>query len=249
MADLTPDALLLAGMILVAAALYSSVGHGGASAYLAAMALVGTSHEVMKPTALTLNILVAGIATFRFWRAGRFCLRTFLVFTVASAPMALVGGYVSLPGTWYRKIVGLALLFAAWRLAFAGRGGETSEKRLVPLESALAIGAALGLLSGLTGVGGGIYLTPILILMRWSEPREAAGISAAFILVNSIAGFCGLLARLPALPTALPLWAIMACVGGLVGSTLGSRYFAGSTVRRVLAVVLLIAGSKLLWVA
>lgn len=244
--DMTSDSLLLTVLIFVGALLYSSVGHGGASAYLAAMALVGTAAEVMKPTALALNILVAGIGTFRFWRAGRFCLRTFTVFTVASAPMALLGGYISLPGMWYRKIVGLALLFAAYRLAFAGRGSEGEVKREVPLGLALVVGAALGLLSGLTGVGGGIYLTPILILMHWSEPREAAGISAAFILVNSIAGILGLMARMPVLPAALPMWAIAAGIGGLIGSTLGSRYFAGTTVRRVLSVVLLIAGAKLL---
>jgi hypothetical protein len=237
-------AALLSLLIFLAALLYSSVGHAGASGYLAAMALCGVAAETMKPTALVLNVLVATIATVQFARARAFSWPHFWPFAVVSAPMAFLGGMIPV-SSFYKPIVGAVLLFAAWRL-FAGARLAPKPMRAIPRSVALASGAAIGLLSGLTGVGGGIFLSPLLLLLGWAEPRQTAGVSAAFILVNSIAGLCGHLASLSALPRALPLWAAAACVGGVIGSTWGSRHLAGTNLRRLLALVLVIAGAKLL---
>lgn len=243
------DVLLLSLLILLAAALYSSVGHGGASGYLAAMALFGLTPAAMKPTALCLNLLVASLATFRFWRAGCFSWRTFWPFAVASIPLAFVGGALTLPATIYKQIVGLVLLFAAVRLFLHTRAKEeTLQTRQPPLWLAMLLGAGIGLLSGLTGVGGGIFLSPLLLLQRWADVRRTAGVSAAFILVNSAAGLLGNLASVKALPAALPFFALAAVAGGLVGSELGSRRLPPPALRRLLALVLVIAGVKLILV-
>ncbi|HEX8458738.1 MAG TPA: sulfite exporter TauE/SafE family protein [Pyrinomonadaceae bacterium] len=249
----TTDVILLSLLILTAAALYSSVGHGGASGYLAAMALFGLAPAQMKPTALCLNILVASIATFRFQRAGCFRWRLFWPFAVASIPLAFIGGALTLPTTIYKQIVGLTLLYAAFRLfrftrttdADGGRAQATHEPPLVP---AMLLGGLIGLLSGLTGVGGGIFLSPLLLLSNWADARRTAGVSAAFILVNSIAGLLGNLTNLRALSAALPYLALAAVGGGLVGSEFGSRRLASIHIRRLLAVVLLVAAVKMIFV-
>jgi uncharacterized membrane protein YfcA len=242
------DVLLLSLLILFAAALYSSVGHGGASAYLAAMALFGLAPAVMKPTALCLNLLVASLGTYRFWRAGFFSWRTFLPFAAASVPFAFVGGALTLPAGVYKPVVGVVLLFAAVRLFMHARAiAREGEARLPPLWVASLLGAGIGFLSGLTGVGGGIFLSPILLLMNWADVRRTAAVSAAFILVNSAAGLLGNLASVKSLPAALPYLAVAALVGGLVGSELGSRRLPPLAVRRLLSLVLVIAGVKLIF--
>lgn len=232
-------------LILVSALLYSSVGHAGASAYLASMALVGVAPASMKPTALVLNILVATIATVQFARAGCFSWRLFLPFAVGAIPLSFVGGAWQLPGTLYKQIVGAVLVFAAARLAL-GSPPSTDETRGPAWPLAVGIGAMLGLLAGLTGTGGGIFLTPLLLIMRWADARRAAGVSAAFILVNSISGLAGNMISVRLLPSSLPWLALAAVVGGAVGSYLGSRRIVPSIMRRLLAVVLLIAGGKLI---
>lgn len=239
---------LLAVLIFAAAVLYSSVGHAGASGYLAAMALFGVAPAEMKPTALVLNILVAAVATARFYSAGSFSWRVFLPFACASVPFAFVGGQITLSNPVYRQVVGVTLLLAAIRLLthVVPRDG-VALRRLSPAVG-VACGAAIGLLSGLTGVGGGIYLTPLLLFTRWADTREAAGISAAFILVNSVAGLAGHSLASRTLPHALPLFAVAAVLGGLIGSSLGSRRLGSPAFRRLLGVVLVIAGAKLLWV-
>ena len=240
-------AALLCLLIFAAALLYSSVGHAGASGYIAAMALFGVAPAVMKPTALVLNVLVATIATVQFYRAGCFSFTLFWPFAVASMPLAFLGGAMTLPGSFYKPVVGVVLLFAAYRLLRVPR--EVVAKpgtKPVPLPSALVSGAGIGLLSGLTGTGGGIFLSPLLLFMGWSETRESAGVSAAFILVNSIAGLAGLLTGLADLPRAMPLWAAAAVVGGFLGSGLGSLYLGSPMLRRLLATVLVIAGAKLI---
>jgi uncharacterized membrane protein YfcA len=243
------DIVLLSLLVLLAAALYSSVGHGGASGYLAAMALFSLAPAVMKPTALCLNLLVASLATFRFYRAGCFSWRTFLPFAAASVPFAFVGGALTLPTAIYKQIVGVVLIYAAVRLFMHARAKTaTQETRLPPLWVALLLGALIGLLSGLTGVGGGIFLSPILLLMNWADVRRTAGVSAAFILVNSAAGLLGNLASVRALPNALPYLACAAVVGGLVGSELGSRRLPPPAIRRLLALVLFVAAIKLIFV-
>jgi len=228
------------------AALYSSVGHAGASGYLAVLALAGVAPFVMKPTALTLNILVALVATARFYRAGYFSWRVLLPFALSSIPFAFLGGWLKLPGAVYTKVVGLVLLFAAYRLWRHAAAAAESESRPVPLPAAVALGAGIGLLSGITGVGGGIFLSPILLLAGWAETRQASGVAAAFILVNSAAGLAGHLASVRYLPDSIYLWGLAAVVGGLLGTELGRRRLATATLRRVLSAVLVIAGLKML---
>ena len=238
-------AIILAAAILLMAALYSSVGHAGASGYLAAMALAGVAPAVMKPTALTLNILVALIATARFYRAGFFSWRVFLPFALSSVPFAFLGGALTLPGSVYQKVVGCALLFAAYRLWARAARRADAEAKPVPLPAAVALGAGIGLLSGITGVGGGIFLSPILLLAGWAETRQASGVAAAFILVNSAAGLAGHLASVRNVPDSIYLWGAAAVVGGLIGTELGRRRLATVTLRRVLSAVLVIAGLKM----
>ncbi len=239
-----PD-LLIVLAIFVVAILYSSVGHGGASGYLAVMAFLAVAPEVTRPTALVLNLFVASIATVQFWRAGHFSWKLFWPFAVTSIPFAFLGGMLKLPTSVYRSVLGLVLLFAAFRLAWKF-ASDQSEIREPKLWMCLAIGAVIGLLSGLVGVGGGIFLTPVLLLMHWSETKTAAGNSALFILVNSAAGLAGNYAQVSFLPSAAWLWIVAAIAGGSVGSMLGSTKFNSITLRRVLAAVLILAAAKLI---
>jgi uncharacterized protein len=237
--------LLLASLIFVAAVLYSSVGHGGASGYLAAMALFGMAPGVMKPTALVLNIIVAAIATFKFTRAGCFDTSLFWRFAIGSIPCAFVGGSIAIPSQIYKPIVGVVLLYAAGKLGFTNGSSQPQESRDVPNWS-VGLGMIIGLLSGLTGVGGGIFLSPILLLNGWATMKQSAGVSAAFILVNSIAGLLGYLTKFPTLPSSLWLWSISAAAGGWLGAEYGSRRIGSRVLQQLLAVVLAIAGVKLI---
>lgn len=236
--------LLLAVLILAAALLYSAVGHGGASGYLAAMALFGVAPAVMKPTALALNILVSLIATVRFYRVGAFSWRLFLPLIAASVPLAYLGGVLTLPAHLYRPVVGVVLLYAAWRFFVTSRQADYALAQ-PSLPVLLATGATLGFLSGLTGVGGGIFLSPLLLFLRWAPLRTISGISAAFILANSLAGLAGVLSRGATLPPALPLWGAAAVIGGLVGAEYGSRRLGNAMIQKLLAAVLVIAGLKM----
>jgi len=238
--------ILILSAIFVVAVLYSSVGHGGASGYLAVMAFVAVAPNITRPTALLLNVFVASIAFFQFYRARHFDWKVFLPFAATSIPFAFVGGMINLPTTVYKSILGAVLILAALRLAWNFTLDKEPKEPKIRL--ALIIGAIIGLLSGLVGVGGGIFLTPILLLMNWTETKKAAGISALFILVNSIAGLLGNYAQVLQLPVNVWFWIIAAVGGGILGSTLGSRKFNSLTLRRVLAIVLLIAGVKLFFV-
>jgi uncharacterized protein len=238
-------ALLLAALIFVIALLYSTVGHAGASGYIAAMALFGMAPLVMKPTALTLNIIVALIGTIRFYRAGFFSWRTFWPFAIASIPAAYIGGALTLPVAIYKSIVGVVLLYSAVRLFMSADSADNRKTTLVPIWMALIVGAAIGLLSGLTGVGGGIFLSPVLLLMHWARTKETSGVSAAFILVNSIAGLLGQYSAITYLPNDLVYWAPAALVGGWIGTELGTKLLPISGIRRWLSVVLVLAGLKL----
>lgn len=231
--------------VFVVAILYSSVGHGGASGYLAVMAFLAVQPAVTRPTALILNVFVASIAAFQFYRRGYFDWRVFLPFAAASIPFAFIGGTINLPLEVYRTILGLVLFFAAFRLAW----NLSPDREIIApkIWIALIVGAFIGLLSGLIGVGGGIFLTPVLLLMNWTEARTAAGVSAAFILVNSLSGLAGNFAQASQLPANVFFWIIAAVLGGIIGSTLGSHYFNTLTLRRVLAFVLVIAGAKLIF--
>jgi uncharacterized membrane protein YfcA len=237
--------MLGASLIFLAALLYSAVGHAGASGYLAAMAFLGTPPAVMRPTALLLNLLVATIGTVQFARAGHFRWPLFWPFAVSSIPAAYLGGRLSLPGTTYRVVVGVVLLLSAVRFFITLRAPDQS-KGAPPLGVALVIGAALGLLAGLTGVGGGIFLSPLLLFAGWASLRTTAATSVTFILVNSAAGLLGQHATLSAIRDVAPAWAAAAVLGGLLGSWFGSRRLPNTGLRAVLGVVLLAAGVKLI---
>ncbi len=234
----------LLALIAIAAVLYSSVGHGGASGYLAAMALFGLEPAMMKPAALTMNIFVTTLVLARLARAGYFNWRLFLPFAAGSLPLAFVGGAWTLNSSAYRVIVGLALLLATWRLLWQGTDSEAVKPPDVWV--AVPVGAVLGFVSGLTGVGGGIFLSPLLLLFNWTTMRGSAAIAAAFILFNSIAGLAGYATTAGAWPPGIPLLVVTAFTGALLGSELGVRQLAPHKLRQVLCVVLVIAGAKMI---
>lgn len=243
------DATHLIGIALlmgVAAGLYSSVGHGGASAYLAIMALFAVAPETMRPTALTLNLIVAGFGTMRFALAGQTNWRLLLAFAATATPAAFLGGWIQLPPEYYRPLVGLLLWAAAVRLFWQPKRLAWQEVRQPSLALTLPAGAALGLLAGLTGTGGGIFLSPLIILFGWETPRHTSGVAAAFIFLNSAAGLAGNLAAVRALPPELPWLAAAVFAGALVGTWLGVARLPRERLLQGLGLVLVIAGAKLL---
>ena len=241
LATLSPFALGLA--FFLAAALYASVGHGGASAYLAVMGLVGMAPSEMKPIALTLNIAVSLVALAAFARAGHFRERLFWPLAAASVPAAFVGGWLQSPEPVFKLILAAALIFGAWRLAFGRRTDETllQEPRLPAL---LILGSAIGFLSGLIGIGGGIFLTPLLILFRWSPAKSAAAISAAFIFANSCSGIAGFMLKGNAIPSLAWLLLPIFLAGASLGSQWGSRSARIPALQRTLAALLVVAAAK-----
>ncbi len=243
---MSPDLLLtLALGILVIAFLYSSVGHAGASGYIAVMSLLSVAPDVIKPIALTLNILVASIGAWQFWRAGHFSWRLFWPFALLAVPLAFVGGYLNLPAQVFKVIVGIVLLYSAVR--FLLPAPPDKEPRELPRAVAIASGGAIGFLAGLTGTGGGIFLTPLLLLTRWARVKTAAAVSALFILFNSIAGLLGNIGSTRKFPTFALVLVAAAAIGGSIGSYFGSRRFDPAAIKRLLAVVLVIAGTKLIF--
>ncbi len=232
--------------ILLVAFLYSAVGHAGASGYIAVMTLFGLAPIVIKPSALVLNILVASLTSYQFWRAGHFSWSLFWPFALLSVPFAFLGGYINLPTQWFKLLVGLVLLYSAIRFFFESKA-EDKEINPPAKSLALATGAGLGLLSGLTGTGGGIFLTPLMIFFRWSKTKAASAVSALFILVNSISGLLGNLSSTKQLPLFTTPIVVAALTGGAVGSYLGSRQLSVGFIKKLLAVVLLIAGVKLIF--
>jgi uncharacterized membrane protein YfcA len=239
------DLALLAALIFLAAVLYSSVGHAGASGYLAVMALVGMAPESMKPTALVLNVLVATIGTVQFVRAGHFSWAFFWPFAVGSVPLAFLGGALKVEGTVYRQIVGVILLLSALRMLVALRPKEETPLREAHPALHTGSGALIGFLAGMTGTGGGIFLSPLTLLARWADVKTTAATSVAFILANSIAGLLGHWTQVEGLPGEVPYLLVAAGVGGLIGSTLGSRKLGNAVIKVVLAAVLVVAGLKL----
>jgi len=228
--------------VLAVAFLYSSVGHAGASGYIAAMSLAGLAPEAIRPVALLLNVLVAAIATVQFARARRFAWELFWPFALTAAPFAFAGGRAALPARAFELLVGgLLLASALWLL----RRPADTDAAPPPRPLALGAGAGIGLLAGLTGTGGGIFLTPLLLLARWARAQTAAGVTAPFVLVNSLAGLAGNWSATREVPVlALPLAAAVA-LGGVAGATLGSRRLPPVATMRVLAVLLVAGGAKL----
>ena len=239
-------ALLTAG-ILIVAFLYASVGHAGASGYIAVMSLASLAPAEIKPTALVLNILVASIGTWQFWRAGHFSWRVFWPFAVLSMPMAFVGGYVALPTHVFKILIGVVLLLSAAHFFWNPHVDEVRVEPSKPV--AIGAGGLLGLFAGLTGTGGGIFLTPLLLVMRWAKTKTASATSALFILVNSISGLLGNFSSTQKIPGFVVPLLVAAVVGGTAGAYFGSRRFAPSIIKRLLATVLVIAGLKLVFTA
>jgi uncharacterized membrane protein YfcA len=238
------DLALLCLAIFIVALLYSVVGHAGASGYIATMTLFGLAPGVIKPTALILNILVACIGSWQFWRAGHFSIRLFWPFAVLAIPMAFLGGYINLPAHAFKILVGIVLLFSAGSFLF--RPSDDSEQGRPGYPIQIITGGALGLLAGLTGTGGGIFLTPLMLTLRWARTKPTAAVSAVFILVNSGAGLLGNVSATRNFPAFGPILAGAALIGGTIGSYFGSQRFNPVVIKRFLAVVLLIAGTKLI---
>lgn len=231
-------------LILLMAVLYSSVGHGGASGYLAAMALFGLAPEAMRPAVLTMNIVVASLVLFRLVRAHHFNWKLFFPLAIAATPMAYLGGALVIGDSTYKYIVGIALLAAAARLLVKiEHDGPTVTPSLL---ASIPIGAGLGFISGLTGVGGGIFLSPLLLLLRWTNMRTNAAIAAAFILVNSVAGLTGYISMGHKWPGGLFYLVAAAVIGAAIGSELAVRRLTPMMLRKVLGLVLIIAGVKMI---
>lgn len=237
--------ILLCLAIALVAFLYSSVGHAGASGYIATMTLFGLATTVIRPTALVLNILVATIGSFQFWKAGYFSWKLFWPFALLSVPAAYFGGYLQPSASILRILIGIVLLFSATRLFFRKRDPEQTNPPSKPV--AIGVGAGLGFLSGLTGTGGGIFLTPLILFCEWAVIRKAAAVSALFILVNSIGGLVGYFTAKHSVPILGIYLAVPAIIGGTVGSYLGSRRLAPRGIAIFLAIVLTVAGCKLIF--
>ncbi|AQP43871.1 sulfite exporter TauE/SafE family protein [Tessaracoccus flavus] len=242
------EIIVAVGLLIgLSAILYSSVGHGGGSGYLAVMALFSVTTEVMRPTALVLNIAVAAIGFAAFYRRGAFSWRVLWPFAVTAVPMAFVGGLIHVPGVVYKPLLAAVLIYSAGYLFWPKADPADDPGMRPPVLPALAIGAFVGLLSGVTGIGGGIFLSPILLFRRWADTKTTAGVAAAFILLNSASGLAGQLQLLDSIPLdAIAVWVPLAVLGGFLGSRYGSRTPRNIHIQRLLGVVLLVAAGKML---
>jgi uncharacterized membrane protein YfcA len=241
MAEFSPLLLLL---LPIVAFLYASVGHGGASGYLALMSLFAFPISVMKPTALVLNILVSAISFYFYFRERQFDWKLFYPFAITSIPFSFLGGIITIETHIYKIILATVLLVAVLRLVGVF-GKERIEIKPVNLPLALLIGAIIGFLSGLIGIGGGIILSPVILLLGWGSMKQTAAVSALFIFVNSISGLFGFLSKGGILPLSSAPIIALAIAGGILGGYYGSRKFNTLTLRNVLAFVLGIAILKL----
>jgi hypothetical protein len=237
----------MAVLFALGAALYSSVGHGGASAYIATMALFSIAPDTMKPTALALNLLVAGFGAWRYWSRGLSNWKLVLAFAATATPAAFIGGGIHLPAIYYKPLVGILLWLAAARLLWQPKRIAEQQVHEPSLWISLPAGAVLGLLAGLTGTGGGIFLSPLVILFGWEEPRRTSGVVAAFIFLNSVAGLAGNVASIGHLPGELPIFMGAVALGALLGTWLGVGKLPRPWLLRFLGAVLVVAGSKLLF--
>lgn len=242
---MSPELLILLLGIFVVAALYSSVGHAGASGYIAVMSLMSLSPMMIKPTALSLNILVASITAWQFYRAGHFSWKLFWPFAILAVPLAFVGGHMALPVHVFKILLGLVLIFSASRLLL--RAKQAIAVKDAPRAHSIVAGGGIGLLSGLTGTGGGIFLTPLLIFMGWADAKRAAAVSALFVLMNSISGLAGNIAATKSLPPYIISMLIAVALGGTLGAYMGSQRIESAVIKKLLAIVLLIAGFKLIF--
>ncbi len=241
---------MLTFFIFIIALLYASVGLGGGSGYLALMGIFEIDPAIMRPSALGLNILVTSIGAFKYSRAGHFRGGLFLPFAVASIPFAFLGGRITLDEGFYQSVVGIILLYAAVRLFFSAKKIE-QEKSITrpPLWAALFSGALIGFISGITGVGGAIFLAPLLLLTGWATPQESAALSAFFVLVNSASGFLGHWSSTLQFPPQIIYWGVAVIIGGWVGAEYGSKKLPGALTRQILAIILFFGGGRMLMAA
>ena len=235
----------LTAFFLLMAVLYSSVGQGGGSGYLAAMALLGVAPENIRQTALTLNVVVAGIGLVKFARAGFFDGRLCLPFVLTSVPAAFLGGALSLPSEIFKPVVAVILLWAAVLLIWRPPPTAAAPAVKPPALAALGAGGGIGLLSGLIGIGGGIFLAPLLILRGWANPKTTAAVSSAFILVNSLAALGGVVSHTRTFPSLLPVWMGVVALGGWIGADFGANRLSPGALQKVLAGVLVLASLKI----
>jgi hypothetical protein len=238
--------ILFYGLLFLVAFLYASVGHGGASGYLALMAIFSISPDVMKPTALMLNLFVSLTSFYQFYRGKHFQWKIFLPLALASVPMAFLGGLVSVDASIYKKLLGLLLLLPIIRFLFF-RNITADELKKPEWGLSLLIGAAIGFLSGLIGIGGGIILSPVLLLLKWTDQKQTAAISALFIFVNSISGLSGQLTKGISFSNDMLYYVAIAFAGGLCGAYFGALKFNQSVIKYMLAMVLIVAAYKLLF--
>ena len=237
--------ILLLISLLVIAFIFSSVGHGGASGYLAMMAIFGVAPAFMKSSALVLNVFVSAIAFVQFYSQGHFKWKLFVAVALFSVPAAYLGAMIPLSDVVYKKVLGVVLLFPIIRL-LGLFGGLDGGSKPFQWPYAVSIGAGIGLLSGMIGIGGGIILSPIILMLGWTNQKEAASISAPFIFVNSIAGIIALVGKPGSFSPMVFPWVFVGVIGGLMGSYLGSKLYSNATMNKVLGVVLLIASLKLI---
>lgn len=234
-------------ILFVVAFLYASVGHGGASGYLALMAIYGIAPEVMKPTALLLNLFVSGAAFLQFFRGKHYFQKIFIPLAVASVPMSFLGGTLVIDDHIYKRILGALLLLPVIRLFFFA---NTEHSALKPSNTylSLLVGGGIGLLSGMIGIGGGIVLSPVLLLLKWTDQKQTAAISALFIFVNSLAGLAGQFMKGLAFDNNMLMYVVIASGGGLLGAYYGASRFTQNVLKNVLGVVLFMAAIKLWFV-
>jgi len=235
---------LFYALLPLVAFLYASVGHGGASGYLALMALFNFSPLIMKPTALLLNLFVAAISFYHFWKEGYFNKKLFLSFAIASIPLSFLGGTIDVDETLYKKILALLLIFAILRMLTVS-GKDSAEGKKVKLWQGTLVGGCIGFFSGLIGIGGGVILSPVILLMKWGTMKEAAAVSALFIWVNSAAAMGGQLSKGVELDPHSFILVGIAVIGGFAGGYLGSKRINSKKLVYVLAFVLVIACVKL----
>jgi len=240
------ESILFYILLFIVAFLYASVGHGGASGYLALMALFSFTPDVMKPTALLLNLFVSLTSFVQFYRGGHFKWKIFLPLVITSIPLAYIGGRMTVESFLYKKLLGIFLLIPIIRFLFF-KNIPVNELKKPNIVLSLIIGAAIGFLSGLIGIGGGIILSPILLLLKWTDQKQTAAISASFIFVNSLSGLLGQLTKGIHFSADMYAYVAIAFAGGLCGAYLGSLKFNQNILKYTLAVVLMLAAYKLLF--
>ena len=224
--------------------MYSSIGHGGASGYLALMAIFNFSPEMMRPTGIILNLFVSGIAFYHFWKSGYFNKKLFLIFSISSIPLSFIGGTLIIDATVYKITLGIILLFSIVRIISKSKNENKTKPINIPL--GIIIGGLIGFLSGLIGIGGGIILSPIILLLSWGKIKESAAVSALFIWVNSAAGLLGQYSNEVELSKYIWIYILMVIIGGYFGSYISAKYLSNKLLKGLLSLIIISASLKLI---